>query len=101
MEEIAAVPYRRDWPDSVQASRFPSPFLQHCDLTSGAGCVMPPKGPGHFYPFFTKARAGGRCVWEFGNMHNGRTFGGDAQYGTVRPGTLGAFVGPVLKNAGC
>jgi hypothetical protein len=121
-------PYYPDWPDSATADRFPSPFLQQqpttvggqpypqvqfmtdasatefntgCDLTSGTGCVLPPKGPGHFYPFWTKAKAGGKCVWEFGNMHNGRTFGGNAQYGTVRPGTLGAFVGPVLKNAGC
>ena len=121
-------PYYRDWPNSVAAGRFPAPFLQQqpvttggrryprfqfmtdasatefntsCDLETGTGCVMPPKGPGHFYPFFTKARVGGRCVWEFGNMHNGRTFGGNAQYGTVRPGTLGAFVGPILTNAGC
>ena len=33
---------------------------------------MPPKGPGHFYPFFTQAKVGGRCVWEFGNMTNGK-----------------------------
>ena len=76
-------------------------FNTGCDLMSGKGCVLPPKGPGHFYPFFTRARIGGRCVWEFGNMHNGRTFGGDAQYGTVRPGTIGAFVGPVLRNPRC
>ena len=112
----------------MTAGPFPSPFLQqqpvtaggrgyprlqfmtdasatefntNCNLNTGAGCVLPPKGPGHFYPFFTQARVGGRCVWEFGNMHNGRTFGGDAQYGTVRPGTIGAFVGPVLANRGC
>jgi hypothetical protein len=26
---------------------------------------------------------GGRVLWEFGNMRNGNTFGGDAQYGAV------------------
>ena len=86
-------PYYRDWPDSDRL-RVPDPvpaaaadhygrayprlqfvtdtsateFNTKCNLNTGTGCVMPPKGPGHFYPFFTKARVGGRCVWEFGNM---------------------------------
>ncbi len=121
-------PYYRDWPDSVRPGRFPSPFLARqpttvggkgypqiqfmtdasatefntkCNLVNGKGCVMPPKGPGHFYPYWTQAKVGGRCVWEFGNMTNGRTFGADKQYGTVRPTTMGAFVGPVLRNRGC
>jgi len=121
-------PYYPDWPDSTTAGRFPSPFLQQqpttvggqryprvqfmtdasatefntgCNLTTGAGCVLPPKGPGHFYPFWTKAMAGGHCVWEFGNMHNGNSFGGDAQYGSVGPGTIGAFVGPIRANPKC
>jgi hypothetical protein len=34
-------------------------------------------------------------------MHNGNTFGGDAQYGKVTPDSLGAFVGPVLRNPNC
>ena len=34
-------------------------------------------------------------------MRNGQTFGGDAQYGTVGPAPLGAFVGPVLRNSRC
>ena len=119
--------YRSDWPDSTNAGPFPTPFLQRqfttgghqysqiqfmtdisaselntkCNLNSGKGCVMPPKGPGHFYPFFTQARVHGACVWEYGNMHNGRSFGGDKQYGTVHPGTLGAFVGPILSNRNC
>jgi hypothetical protein len=67
----------------------------NCDLNSGAGCVLPPQGPGHFFPYFTQARVGGLCLWEFGNMRNGNTFGGDAQYGAVGPGTLGAFAGPI------
>ena len=119
--------YYPDWPHSTTAARFPSPFLQHeptsgghryprfqfmtdasatefntkCNLTTGHGCVMPPKGPGHFYPFFTRAKVGGRCIWEFGNMTNGKDYGRDAQYGTVRPTTMGAFVGPILTDRGC
>jgi hypothetical protein len=121
-------PYYPDWPDSVIPDRFPSPFLQlqpttvgghrypqiqfmtdtsaseintNCDLNSGAGCVLPPQGPGHFFPYFTQARIGGVCLWEFGNMRNGNTFGGDAQYGAVGPGTLGAFAGPIRPNPNC
>ena len=119
--------YYPDWPDSTKAFRFPSPFLQHeptsgghpyprfqfmtdasatefntkCNLTTGHGCVMPPKGPGHFYPFWTQAKVGGSCVWEFGNMTNGKDYGRDGQYGTVRPTTMGAFVGPILTDRGC
>ena len=73
----------------------------NCDLTSGSGCVMPPKGPGHFYPYWTQAKVAGTCVWEFGNMQNGNTFGQDAQYGSVGPGTLGAFAGPIRPNPRC
>ncbi len=120
--------YRADWPSSTVPGPFPTPFLQeqpttvhgasypkiqfvtdasatelntNCNLSSGAGCVLPPKGPGHFYPYWTQAKVAGRCVWEFGNMHNGNTFGRDAQYGSVHPGTLGAFVGPVRANPTC
>jgi hypothetical protein len=34
------------------------------------------------------------------NMHNGRSFGGDAQYGSVGPTTIGAFAGPIRPNPG-
>jgi hypothetical protein len=118
-------PYYRDWPNSTKAGPFPSPFLQQqptttggktypqiqfvtdasatefntkCDILTGTGCVMPPKGPGHFYPFWTLAKVAGQCVWEFGNMRNGSTFGGDAQYGKVTPSTIGAFAGPIRMN---
>ena len=119
--------YRSDWPNSTTAERHPTPFLQqqptsgghkyrhfqfmtdvsaselntNCDLISSAGCVLPPQGPGSFYPFFTLARVNGSCVWEFGNMSNGAAFGGAAQYGIVRPGSLGAFVGPTLRTSRC
>ena len=85
---------------------FPSPFLQQQPTSAGArysgiqfetdapaseintcvpqnpqGCaVPPPNGPGHFYPYYTLAKVGGKCVWEFGHMNNGNRFGGDQQY---------------------
>jgi hypothetical protein len=124
-------PYWADWPKSTSVSpgnRFPTPFLQeqptttgghrfasiqfmtdasasefntNCNLATGSGCVLPPKGPGHFYPYFTQAKVNGDCVWEFGNMTNGNTFGKDKQYGKVGPGTIGAFAGPILPNPNC
>jgi hypothetical protein len=109
--DFDGTPYYRDWPDSRNPGRFPSPFLQQQPTTHGArypflqfetdvpasefntcvpgnlkGCAVPPPGaPGHFYPFYTQAMVGGHCVWEFGNMHNGATFGGDAQYAHLIP----------------
>lgn len=120
-------PYWPDWPSSVKAGRFPSPFLQQqpssnghaysqiqfmtdssatqfntkCNLVTGKGCVLPPKGPGHFYPYFTLAKVSGKCVWEFGNMKNGNTFSAVRQYGKVGRGTLGAFTGPIRRNPSC
>jgi hypothetical protein len=63
--------------------------------------VLPPPGPGHFYPYWTQAKVGGVCVWEFGNVRNGNTFGGDAQWGKVGPTTLGAFVSAIRPNPHC
>jgi hypothetical protein len=120
-------PYWADWPSSLKSGPFPTPFLQDqpttnghaypqiqfmtdssatqfntkCNLVTGKGCILPPKGPGHFYPFFTLAKVSGKCVWEFGNMHNGATFGGDRQYGKVGPGTIGAFAAPIRRNPAC
>jgi hypothetical protein len=120
-------PYWADWPNSVKAGTFPSPFLQqqpvsnghsysqiqfmtdtsatefntNCNLVTGTGCVLPPKGPGHFFPYFTQAKVAGTCVWEFGNMPNGNTFGKDKQYGKVGPHTMGAFAGAVRRNPSC
>jgi hypothetical protein len=73
-------------------------FNTNCNLETGKGCVLPPKGPGHFYPYWTLGKVGGQCVWEFGNMHNGRFFGGDKQYGKVTPTSIGAFTGPIRSN---
>jgi hypothetical protein len=117
--------YRADWPTAVHPNRFPSPFEQlspttrgrgysdmqfvtdtsateqGCDIVSGEGCVLPPPGPGHFFPYFTRARVGGQCVWEFGNMRNGNTFGRDRQWGHLGPNTRGAFVSRIRPVASC
>jgi hypothetical protein len=104
--------YWADWPRSLTPGPFPSPFLQQQPKTVGGahypqiqfqtdlpaselttclpghlkGCVAPPPGgPGHFYPYFTQAKVGGRCVWEFGNMSNGNAFGRDKQYAHLVP----------------
>ena len=121
-------PYWADWPDSLHPGPFPTPFLQlqpvtaggrqypqvqfetdnsatqlntNCSPVTGQNCVLPPVGPGNFYPYFTQARVGGLCVWEFGNMTNGNTFGGDKQYGSVTASTIGAFAGPIRPNPHC
>ena len=120
--------YRADWPALTTAGPFPSPFLQEqprtvdnarypriqfvtdasatelntdCNLTSGVGCILPPKGPGHFYPYWTEARVHNTCVWEFGHMHNGQSFGNDRQYGRVHAGSMGAFASAVQGNPTC
>jgi hypothetical protein len=110
--DFDGTPYYPDWPNSLTPGPFPSPFLEQQPTTvAGArypelqfqtdvpaselstclpgnlqGCaVPPPNSPGHFYPFFTQAMVGGQCVWEFGNMDNGNSFGGDAQYAHLIP----------------
>jgi hypothetical protein len=104
--------YYPDFPNSLKPGPFPSPFLQQqpttlrgaryssiqfetdapaseintCAPDTPQGCaVPPPNGPGHFYPYYTQARVGGQCVWEFGNMTNGNTFGRDRQYAHLVP----------------
>jgi hypothetical protein len=121
-------PYYPDWPNKVTPDNFPAPFLQqqpttvsdmgypwiqfvtdttatefntNCNLTTGAGCVMPPKGPGKFYPYFTESEVSGNCVWEFGNMTNGNDFGQEAQYGSVGPDSIGAFTSSIMSNPNC
>jgi hypothetical protein len=104
--DFDGTPYYPDFPNKLAPGPFPSPVLQQQPTTAGArysgiqfetdapaseintcvpqnpqGCaVPPPDGPGHFYPFYTLAKVGGQCVWEFGNMHNGNSFSGDQQY---------------------
>jgi hypothetical protein len=105
-------PYYADWPNSLKPGPFPSPFLERQPTTVGGagysqiqfetdapaselttcapqtprGCAIPPPhSPGHFYPYYTQAMVGGQCVWEFGNMSNGNTFGRDQQYAHLIP----------------
>jgi hypothetical protein len=103
--------YYADFPNSLKPGPFPQPFLQLQPTTGGhrypnlqfetdlpaseittcqpgslSGCTAPPpNSPGNFYPYWTQARVGGQCVWEFGNMTNGRTFGKDHQYAHLVP----------------
>ena len=74
----------------------------NCDLNSGAGLRAPAaRVPGTSSRTSPRPGSAALCVWEFGNMRNGNTFGGDAQYGSVGPGTLGAFAGPIRRNPNC
>jgi hypothetical protein len=102
--------YWPDWPDSTTPDTYPSTFglqppttdgqaygayqfqtdipfseLQTCSPETPSGCTaLPPRA--QFYPYWTlvstPASGGPTCTFEFGNVQNGNTFGGDAQYGT-------------------
>jgi hypothetical protein len=114
-------PYWPDWPNSTRPNLFPATFLQAQPRTNGAGyprfqmqtdaalseasckfpnpsgCKVPPPGaPGKFYPYWTLTKS---CVWEFGNMTNGNTFGKQAQYGSIIPKVgYPQLFGPIHKN---
>jgi hypothetical protein len=115
--------YRADWPTSSAPGRFPGAFAQAqptsgghsypriqfvtdvsgseqgCDLTTGAGCTMPPQGPGQFYPYWSLVRDRELgCTWQFGNVQTGENFGRNAQWGSVTPSSIGAFTGPIMRN---
>jgi hypothetical protein len=117
--------YRADWPNKLQPGPYPSPFLQEQPRTrgrlypqiqfqtnapasdigcqpSGEGCAVPiPDGIGNFYPYWTLASVGGTCVWEFGQMPNGRTFGGTAQYGHPSAYFFANLEGPIMPRPTC
>jgi hypothetical protein len=120
--------YWADWPDSLTPGRFPSPMTQQqpttvhgtpypqiqfltdnpatnsrCNMTTLAGCVVPPtQAPGHFYPYYTLAKVGGTCLWEYGQMTNGNTFGKDKQYGKATDALgLTEDAGPIMRYPGC
>jgi hypothetical protein len=120
--------YYPDWPTSAAPGRFPGAFVQaqptsagrtypaiqfetdvaetefasNCNLLTGTGCVLPPPGPGHFYPYYTLVRDRQLgCAWEFGNVRHGDTFGGDAQYGQITYNPPGAFTSQIQPNPSC
>ena len=78
-------------------------FVDNCDLNTGANCVLPPPGPGPTpYPYWTLSRDQHLgCVWEFGNVRDGNTFGEDAQYGPITFNPPGAFTSPIERNPRC
>ena len=113
--------YWPDWPDSTVPDRFPSTFVQSqptsqgasypqfqiqtdaalsmasCDFPDPTGCVVPPPAaPGKFYPYWTLTSS---CLWEFGNVTAGNTFGKTAQYGMINA-RIGypQLLGPVKTN---
>jgi hypothetical protein len=60
----------------------PASEITTCAPDTPQGCTVPPvNAPGKCYPFWTQAEVAGQCVWEFGNMSNGNSFGRFAQYG--------------------
>lgn len=66
-------------------------------------CTVPPKGPGHFYPYWSEAQNHGVCTIDFGNVFNGNhlnDFGRDLEFGTDQFQNLGypEFEGPSLRN---
>ena len=122
-------PYYADWPTSSEPGLFPgttpqaqptsqgrtypaiqfetdlpaTEFNTNCNLLTGAGCTVPPAGPGHFYPYWTlvKDQQLG-CTWQFGNAgRTGNSFGGDAQYGQITFSPPGAFTSEIQRNPNC
>jgi hypothetical protein len=121
--------YWADWPDSLKPDRFPSALtIQPPTTGDGAGysqmqfltdnpatnslcnppgqtgdCVVPPpQAPGNFYPYYTQAKVDDACVWEFGQMTNGNTFGGDQQYGSFTTALgLAEDASPIIRNHRC
>jgi hypothetical protein len=127
--DFDGTPYWPDWPTGVSAtSTTPGSFVQatpvsgsssysqffiqtdvaysdpNCSVATptGPGCVVPPPGPGGFYPYWSFAGSGSSCAVLFGNVAGSgvNTMGGDAQYGTDQAARLGApeFQGPIQSN---
>jgi hypothetical protein len=123
--DFDGTPYWPDWPNRTVPGRFPSPFRQNQPSTqghaypqiqfqtnapaseatcqpSGSGCAVPaPGSPGNFYPHWTLAKVAGQCVWEFGQMTNGRSFGGTGQYGSPSAWSFANLEGPIMANPTC
>jgi hypothetical protein len=130
--DFDGTPYYPEWPTGPNpTSKFPGSFVQSLPTTggaqyskffmqtdialsestctaTGAGCSVPPAGPGGFYPYWTRvtttSRGQASCTLEFGNVSRGagvNDFGGDAEYGVDLQSSLGypEYEGPVFTNA--
>jgi hypothetical protein len=119
--------YWPNWPNHLEAHRYPQPFLQRQPKTAdnrpyehfqfqtdapaseatctptGDGCAVPPPGaPGNFYPYWTLAQVHHKCVWEFGQMTNGKTYGKAKQYGEpALDWFFGNLEGPIRPLPNC
>jgi len=117
--EFDGTPYWPEWPTAIaRTHKLPSGFVENPPTTNGRhyshfyfttdvalsesqctpshikGCTVPPKGPGHFYPYWSLVNNHGTCGILFGNAWGGRhvrNFGRDAQYGGVQFDRLGYF----------
>ena len=58
-------------------------------------------GAGQLLPVLDAAKVSGPCVWEFGQMTNGNTFGGTHQYGQPSAYFFGNLEGPMRHNPTC
>ena len=73
----------------IEASDLVGPPVIPCDRNTGANCTLIPttddNTPAAFYPFFSIATKGGKCVWQEGSRIPGskNDFGQNAQYGTL------------------
>jgi hypothetical protein len=116
--------YQKDWPDGspnhptsfqyagpFQINGRPYPTVQYetdlgaseilCNVVTGAGCTVPPKGGATFYPFWSLGAFNGQignrtlgCLWNFGNDQPNTLldFGKDAQYGTPDVARFGGTI---------
>ena len=123
--------YQPDWPNGSsnfpETFRYTGPFSnghayrqvqyetdgtaseQHCNITTGVGCTVPPGGA-NFYPFWSinqkqtinRVAGAGVCIWNFGNDIAGVTksdFGKDKQYGKPDVALFGGtIISKVLPN---
>ena len=126
--DFDGTPYYPEWPvAATPTAKFPGSFVESLPTTAGsqykkffiqtdlalsestcsgtttAGCSVPPPGPGHFYPYWTRTTTRRGCFLEFGNVSTGNgvdSYGEDAQYGKDRVAKLGypEYEGPVMDN---
>jgi hypothetical protein len=59
----------------VQFRISAAPGPQGYPVTLTRSCPSRAQAPGEFYPYWTLAKVNGTCVWEFGQMTNGKTAG--------------------------